>query len=204
MVRGGLRYPTVSTILLARHGESDWNRDGRWQGHADRPLTSKGRRQAVALADQLDGVELAAVYASDLVRAAETARTVAQRRGLPVTSHTDLREVDVGSWTGLDRATIKARYPDGLARWRAGETGWENGESYIRMASRVLACIARIGAAHPHESVLVVAHGGPIRAVRAHALAIDLASHRQSVPVQENGELSAVHVVNGAFTPGKI
>ena len=194
----------MATILLARHGESDWNRDGRWQGHADRPLTTNGHRQAVVLADRLGSLQLAAVYASDLVRARETARVVAERLELSVTVRRDLREVDVGSWTGLDWDTIEARYPDGLTRWLAGRTGWDDGETYTRMASRVIDCVAAIGASHPDESVLVVAHGGPIRAVRAHALGIDLETHRQTVPVQENAELSAVRVVRGRFGPADV
>lgn len=194
----------MTTILLARHGESDWNRDGRWQGHADRPLTATGRVQAGTLADRLDGRHLAAVYASDLLRARETASVVAKRRGLPVSVTRDLREVDVGSWTGLDWDEIEARYPDGLARWLEGQTGWDDGETYTRMTSRVIDCVTSIGASHPDETVLIVAHGGPIRAVRAVALGLDLATHRQTVPVQENTELSAVRIVDGAFLPAEV
>ncbi len=72
----------MATILLARHGETDWNRERRWQGHTDRPLTPRGREQARALAKRLDRVRLEAVYASDLTRARETAVAVAERQGL--------------------------------------------------------------------------------------------------------------------------
>jgi broad specificity phosphatase PhoE len=94
----------VTTILLARHGESDWNRAKRWQGFADRPLTELGREQAVALADRLRDTELDAIYSSDLHRARETAEIVAGSKGLRVEVVRDLREVDVGSWSGLTRA----------------------------------------------------------------------------------------------------
>ena len=91
----------MTTILLVRHGETDWNLQRRVQGHSDTPLNDNGRAQALALADTLDDVELDAVYASDLARAFETARIVAERRGLTVTSVPGLRERNFGTWEGL-------------------------------------------------------------------------------------------------------
>jgi broad specificity phosphatase PhoE len=90
----------MTTVYLARHGESDWNVERRWQGHADRPLTERGREQAELLAGRLADVKLDAVYASDLRRAWETAQAVAATRGLEVVRLPELREVDVGSWSG--------------------------------------------------------------------------------------------------------
>lgn len=147
-------------ILLVRHGETDWNRDRRWQGHADPPLNEEGRRQAQALAEALAGEDVAAVYSSDLLRAHETARIVAERLGLEVTALPDLREVDVGSWSGLTRDEIAHRFP-GAERWEGGETREE-------MAERVLGAVRRIAAAHPGGRVLVVTHGGPVRALLRH------------------------------------
>jgi broad specificity phosphatase PhoE len=123
----------VTTILLARHGESDWNRDRRWQGHADRPLTDLGREQARALADRLAATELDAVYSSDLERARETAAIVAEPHQLPVKELSDLREVDVGSWSGLTRAEAEERYPNAFRRWTEGEEGWDDGETYEQL-----------------------------------------------------------------------
>src|SRR5438876_6692501 len=91
----------VTTLILARHGETDWNRDGRFQGHADPPLNDRGREQARSLADALADQPIEAIYSSDLRRAHETAQIVAQRQGLEVLVDPDLRERDVGEWSGL-------------------------------------------------------------------------------------------------------
>ncbi len=151
----------MTTVYLARHGESDWNVERRWQGHADRPLTDRGREQARDLAARLADVELAAVYASDLRRAWETAEAVASSQGLEVVRLPELREVDVGSWSGCTREECAERFPAAFARWQAGGSGWDDGELYEAMGERVVAAIRRIAAEHPVGTVLVVSHGGP-------------------------------------------
>jgi broad specificity phosphatase PhoE len=190
----------VTTILLARHGESDWNRDERWQGHADRPLTELGRKQAQDLADRLANVELDAVYSSDLQRARETAEIVARPRGLDVKESPALREVDVGSWSGLTRAEAERRFPEAFLRWLAGEEGWDDGETYEQLGDRVLGAVRVIAAAHPGERVLVLAHGGSIRAIHAAALGVDIHTYRRLRPVEPNATLSAVCIEDGRLT----
>jgi broad specificity phosphatase PhoE len=187
----------MTTVYLARHGESDWNVERRWQGHTDRPLTEKGRRQAKALAARLAGVDLDAVYASDLRRAWETAEAVAQAHGLEVTRLPELREVHVGSWGGLTRDECEARFPEAFERWRSGGQGWDDGETYDEMAARVVSTLHQLARDHPNGRVLVVSHGGPIRAVHAHALGVDVATHRRTGPVEPNARLSVVAVENG-------
>ena len=189
----------MTTVYLARHGESDWNAELRWQGHADRPLTDRGREQARELAERLREIPLAAVYSSDLERARATAEAVALPRGLAVTTLPALREIDVGSWSGLTRAEAEARFPAAYRRWADGGQGWDDGETYERMTARVVAAVLAIGAAHPGDSVLVVAHGGPIRSLHATALGIDLAAHRQMRPVEPNARLSRVAVEDGGI-----
>lgn len=190
----------MTTILLARHGESDWNHAKRWQGVADRPLTERGRRQAVELADRLAKTELDAVYSSDLQRARATAEVVAARNGLEVRTTLDLREVDVGSWSGLTRAEAEARDPEAYARWLHGGEGWEDGETYAELSHRVVQAIRRIAAAHDGQRVLVVAHGGTIRAIHAAALGMDVRTYRRIQPVEPNASLSAVCVEDGRLT----
>ena len=190
----------MTTILLARHGESDWNRAQRWQGHADRPLTDHGRAQARALADRLEGVELDAVYSSDLQRARETAEVVAERRGLSVHALPALREVDVGSWSGLTRAEAQERFPDGYRRWLAGAEAWDDGETYEQLSERVLGTVVAIAAAHPGERVLLVAHGGSIRAIHAAALGVEVRTYRRIQRVEPNAAVSAVCVEGGKLT----
>jgi broad specificity phosphatase PhoE len=190
----------VTTILLARHGESDWNRDRRWQGHADRPLTDFGREQARALADRLSTTELDAVYSSDLERARETAAIVAELHGLPVRELSDLREVDVGSWSGLTRAEAEELFPDAFRRWTEGGEGWDDGETYEQLSERVIGAVLEIAARHPDDRVLLVAHGGSIRALHAAALGVDIHTYRRTQRVEPNATLSAVCVEDSRLT----
>lgn len=190
----------TATILLARHGQSDWNVARRWQGHADRPLTDAGRRQAYALAKRLADVDVEALYASDLTRARETAAIVAREKGLAVEARPELREVDVGSWSGLTRAEAEERFPEAFCRWLEGGPGWEDGETYEEMAERIGNAVRAIAADHPGGRVLVVSHGGPIRAVHALALGLDVRAYRRIRPVEPNARLSAVCLEDGRFT----
>jgi len=151
----------MTTILLARHGETDWNLEQRWQGQSDTPLNDTGRAQARALAAVLAEEPIDAVYSSDLVRAHETARLIAEPRGIDVTAIRDLRERSFGSVEGMTTDEIQARYP-GI------ELPWSDGESREAMAERVLGALERIADTHPNAHVLVVSHGGPLRAVVTH------------------------------------
>jgi alpha-ribazole phosphatase/probable phosphoglycerate mutase len=149
----------MTTILFARHGETDWNVQRRVQGHSDTPLNETGRAQARVLADELAEESIDAVYSSDLLRAHETARIVAEPRGLNVTATRDLRERDFGTWEGLTDDEIFARYPE------AASSRWGDGETKEEMAQRVFDALQRIADAHAGGRVLVVSHGGPLRAV---------------------------------------
>jgi probable phosphoglycerate mutase len=194
-----------TTILLARHGETDWNAVGRWQGHTDRALTERGRRQAIELAERLADVELDAVYSSDLLRAVETAEPVAKRLGLPLQTLPELREVDVGTWAGLTRDEVAERFPDGFRRWSEWQTGWEEGETYDEMGERVVGAILRLASEHPGERILVVSHGGAIRALHAAAAGIDIATFRRLQPVVQNARVTSIRVENGRLSeaPGE-
>jgi broad specificity phosphatase PhoE len=105
--------------------------------------------------------------------------------------------VDVGSWKGFTRDECAERYPDAFVRWQQGGTGWEDGESYEDMGERIVGVIQRLAAEHPDGAILVVSHGGPIRAVHAHALGVDITTHRRSGPVEPNARLSSVSVEDG-------
>jgi broad specificity phosphatase PhoE len=149
----------VTTILLARHGETDWNRDGVWQGWADPPLNETGRAQARELAEQLRHVPFDAVYSSDLRRAHETAEIVAAPHGVPVVTDPGLREIDVGSFSGLTRAQIEERFPNGER---------PDGETREQHAARVLDAVERIARENPGRRILLVTHGGTMRALHGH------------------------------------
>ena len=190
----------MTTIFLARHGESDWNVEKRFQGHTDRPLTERGREQAYALADLVAGEKIDAIYTSPLSRAQETAEIVAARVGLEPVALPELREVDTGSWSGLSRADVEARFPEGFARWRSGGSGWEDGETYEEMAERVIGALGTVAEAHPDGRVLVISHGGPIRAIHAAAEGLAIDDYRRLRPVEPNARLSTVAVENGRLT----
>lgn len=147
-------------ILLVRHGETDWNSERRWQGQTDRPLNERGREQALRLADELASEPIDAVYSSDLIRAHETARIIAERLGLGVTAVPGLRERRFGSWEGMRDEEVAHHFP--------GVQSAPDAEEREEMASRVLESIGAIAQTHPGQTVLVVAHGGPIRAVLRH------------------------------------
>jgi broad specificity phosphatase PhoE len=151
----------VTTLILVRHGETDWNRDGIWQGHGDPPLNDAGRRQANELAERLADIEVDALYSSDLRRAYETAEIIGKAKQLEITVDSDLREIDIGAWSGLTRAEIEERFP-GMDR--------QDGETSDAFDARAVGVLHRIAEAHEHQQVLVVTHGGVIRALQRHLL----------------------------------
>jgi len=189
----------VTTILLARHGETDWNREGRFQGWADPPLNATGRAQAVDLSVQLMAEELAAVYSSPLRRAYETAEVVAASLGLEPVTVDALREVDVGSWSGLSRAEIEQRFPEQYARWLDYGQGWEDGETYEQMVDRVVGALQELAEARNGERILAVTHGGPMRAASAFADRVSYAEARRRSPVVGNTAVLEFAVEAGAL-----
>lgn len=189
----------MTELLLVRHGETDWNLERRFQGHADPPLNETGRRQAKTLADELAGVRIDAIYTSDLVRARETAEIVAARVGAPVTPVAELREIDVGEWQGLTWPEIEERYPEGVLSWHENGRGWHAGESYEQLARRVLKALKGIARGHPGARVLIVGHGGTVRAVRAHVERLTVAASRRNSRPIGNCEIFRIRAENGAF-----
>ena len=174
----------MTTVLLARHGETDWNRDGIWQGHGDPPLNDLGRKQAAALAATLAADQIDALYSSDLRRASETAAVVAAACGLEVVLDPGLREMDVGSWTGLGIAEASRR----LER---SET--PDGETREAFDARVVAALHRVASAHSYGRIVVVAHGGVARALQRHVLG-------DALTLLGNGEYETYRYAGGRFT----
>ncbi|WP_305788827.1 histidine phosphatase family protein [Symbioplanes lichenis] len=113
---------TTTRLIVWRHGNTDWNRDGRVQGQTDVPLNDLGRQQAVDAAELLVRLRPDALVASDLTRAADTAAALAALTGLPVRPDERLRERHFGLWQGLTMAEVAEQRPDEHARWKAGET----------------------------------------------------------------------------------
>jgi broad specificity phosphatase PhoE len=156
----------MTRILLVRHGETDWNREGRWQGHSDRSLDDAGRAQARLLGAHLAGVGIDLLYSSDLARARETAAAVEATTGLDARIEPDLREVDVGGLTGLSRAEVEARDPAWFRTWLDGAvTGYPDGETYLDVHRRSVRAFERILDEADGHTAAVVCHGGNIRAI---------------------------------------
>jgi broad specificity phosphatase PhoE len=166
----------AARIWLVRHGQSTWNETGRWQGQADPPLSELGLRQAEAVARRLAPLDPAALHTSDLERCRQTAEPIARALGVPAKARADLREIDIGAWSGLTGAGIQAAFPDEWARWRAGEdVPRGGGETYRELQVRVVAAIEEIADVADGVDAVVVTHGGCIRAVVAAALGYESA-----------------------------
>jgi broad specificity phosphatase PhoE len=198
------RRMVITRIFLVRHGETEWNATRRAQGQADIPLNDAGRRQAAAAVAQLDGVELAAVYSSDLSRAVDTARPIAEARGLSVMIDPAFREVDQGEWEGLMNKEIRRRWPElwGPARHWSRRPG---GESPEQVQKRALEGLARVVERFPQGGVAVVSHGGTIRWLAAHALGYDLAGSARIRGLSNGGAVAVdAHLDDGALKLGNL
>jgi probable phosphoglycerate mutase len=159
-------------LYLARHGETDWNAENRWQGHTDIPLNARGREQARAIAAALRGAGIAAVATSDLSRAHETARIVAAELGIAVTHiDRDLRERAFGCFEGLTRVECETLHPVAWQAWLEEKRAPSDAETQDQLAARVTAAIARFACAVEalRGAALIVTHGGALRAAVARA-----------------------------------
>jgi probable phosphoglycerate mutase len=157
-------------VYLVRHGETDWNVDGRWQGQTDVSLNAQGREQAGTIAELLRGVSLAGVVSSDLSRAHETARIAAQRLGIAVAYvDSDLRERRFGVFEGLTRDECAQAHPEAWRAWVEEQRTPPGAESRKALTERVTAAIGRAveRVARTGSAVLVVTHGGALRAAVA-------------------------------------
>jgi broad specificity phosphatase PhoE len=165
--RGPVRDWLVHRLVAVRHGETDWNRVGRWQGWTDRPLLPESvdaaRRRARWLAER--GVAPSSVWSSDLLRAVQTAEAMAHELGVECTVDADLRERHGGELEGLDRAGIDESFPGFLAAWRNGDVDAPpGGESDDTVFDRVISALSRVDAAASIEHpAVVVTHGGVLR-----------------------------------------
>ena len=187
----------MALITLIRHGESVWNGERRIQGNQDPPLSPRGRQQAALLAARL-GVHLpqrpAALYASPLRRAVETAEIVAAAISLPVMAEPGLREMGLGSWEGRTVPEIRTASPGAYEAWLRDPQAHPapGGERLEVFEARVTAAFDRLRAAHIGGDLILVSHGGPIKALLCHILGLDV---RLLFRIkQDNTALSAIQV----------
>ena len=154
-------------LTLIRHAESTWNATGRWQGQSDVPLSPRGRLQARAVASRMFGATFDHGYVSDLSRAAETAAAI----GFPVRSDPRFREIDVGAWAGLTRKEVRETFGEEVSALRRGDpVRIGGGESMAEFEARVDAAVDDLWQRHGGERVLLVTHGGVVRALTTRIL----------------------------------
>ena len=162
-------------LFLFRHGETDWNREGRLQGHTDTPLNAAGLAQAEALSERLRPHRLDAVVSSDLARALATGRIVAEALGVPLVRDPDLREVQIGEAEGLLWQEVKTRFGEELSRrwYTDDDAAFPGGETGFATRMRGLAALRRIAAEQPYRRIGVSTHGAMVRQLMRHALPPD-------------------------------
>ncbi len=153
----------MTDLWLVRHGQTDWNLEGRWQGQTPHApgLNDMGRAQARAVRDQLKDVRFSAIYSSDLLRARQSAEALAEPLGLTVALEPRLREINLGVWEGMLYSEIASLYPQELAERERNplRSRAPGGETPAQVAERVIPAINEIADRHPHDPVLIVAHG---------------------------------------------
>jgi len=167
-----------TTLILVRHGESQWNAEGRVQGHSDSPLTARGRAEARKVAERLSNTDIEAVYSSDVGRALESAELIAAPHGLTVSVRQALRERCYGVLEGKTVEEAAGDDTGWLQTWRADRLRLAppEGETQPELSQRVIAALREIAAAHPGQTVVVVTHGGPIKSAVFHILQIPVSS----------------------------
>jgi len=160
-----VRYlpPSPATrICFVRHGETDWNVEKRIQGHTDIPLNATGRAQALAMAFNAAHVSFRALYSSDLTRAVDTAKALAQREDLEIRLLPQLRERHYGIFQGTTAAEGAERHPEAYRRYLARDPHYdfETGESMLAFAARVAEGVDRMVRHHTGQTIAAVTHGG--------------------------------------------
>ncbi|MDA0769772.1 MAG: histidine phosphatase family protein [Chloroflexi bacterium] len=159
--------------FMVRHGETDWNIEGRAQGQTDTPLNEKGHAQAKMLGSRLAGVEFAAAYASDLTRVMETAKPIVAGRAVELQTMPELREKRYGQLEGMSFKEVEAQYPDVFKQLFDEDIDFAppEGESDSDVYRRVGSATETLKSAHDGDSnVLIVAHGGSLRAMMVSVL----------------------------------
>jgi probable phosphoglycerate mutase len=174
----------VTELWLIRHGQTDWNVEGRYQGQIDIPLNAKGLEQARELGKRLAGSKFEAIYSSDLSRASQTADVLAEMLGLPVNLHPGLREINHGEWEGQTIAEVHERYAPFITERKSNllDSRPPGGESPREVAQRVAATADMIHQAHPSGVVMLVAHGFSLATLICQACGFPLTDVYQHIP----------------------
>jgi broad specificity phosphatase PhoE len=174
----------MTRLLLARHGLTDWNQQGRYQGHADPPLNHIGRAQAEILASQVLDHSVEVVYSSDLIRALETAQFIASRLGVETRTDQRLREIHLGEWEGMYIDDIIVKYPK---EWDMRKTDPMNarppgGETLAELDERMRSFADEVSLLYPSSALVVVSHGLAIATLYCRVNSIPIDDAYQNIP----------------------
>ena len=165
-------------LLLTRHGQTDWNIAGRYQGQSDIPLNQTGQLQADQIAKRLSTETIHAVYSSDLSRAKDTASKIRNMQGQSPALHIDprWRELSFGDWEGMTYKEMSAHSPELFSKWMVNpkDISTPNGETLAQLAERVKAAFDEIKNHHKDQTILVVGHSGSLQTLLAVTLGVDL------------------------------
>jgi alpha-ribazole phosphatase len=183
----------ITTVLLIRHAQTDWNKSGRWQGHIDIPLNEKGHYQANLLAQRLENWPIKAIYTSDLKRATQTAAPIGDKLGLEPIKQPALRERNGGSYQGMTGEELQARFGQEWRRVRQGGFAPPNGESNLELAVRMYTIYQEIVSQHEGYMIAVVSHGGAMRVLISHILGLPL-GRPASFSLRGNTGLSIIEI----------
>ena len=184
----------MTELLFVRHGYSEGNKDHRFSGQRDFPLDEAGRLQALEVAAYLRrAYRIDAIYASDLCRAYDTVKPLAEALSLPVYPMKGLREIDVGLWEGVLREDVERQYPESydLYKRKPGLLRFDGGESFSEMRARALDAVREILAKHEGKTVVIATHGGVIRALRTLWEKIPL-DRMEEIPQVPNASVTVV------------
>jgi probable phosphoglycerate mutase len=172
---------SADTLLIAiRHGETEWNSEGRFQGHLNSVLNEEGLAQAQALGERLAAERFDLLLSSDLGRALETASAIAMRSGHEIVVEPRLRERRMGIFQGLTPAEVQARYPGEYARFNSRDPDYviPQGESMRQLLERSVACFTELAERHAGLTLATVTHGGVLAMLYRHAMAMPLDTPR--------------------------
>lgn len=163
-------------LYLTRHGQTDWNTAGRYQGQSDTPLNETGLHQAEQIAKRLSKETIHAIYSSDLSRAANTAQSIADFHALEIKKDSRWRELSFGDWEGMTYQEMSASSPELFEAWMKDPLtiSTPNGETLAQLAKRVKAAFNEIKREHKDQTVLVVAHSGSLQSLLSVTLGVDL------------------------------
>lgn len=171
---------TITRLLLVRHGATSATEEDRFSGSSGAELSDEGRRQVARLGERLARQGVAAIYASPLSRAMETARIIAGHCQLDPQPRDGLREIGHGHWEGLQRVDVERRFPDEYQAWESDPFTFApaGGESGVSVLARALPVIREIVTAHPGEQILVVSHKATLRLILSSLLGFDSRGYR--------------------------